>query len=98
MNQNFVAALDARKAAGETMDHTLVGVNSMEVVEAGLVGTVASVTVKIISEQVNVTLDADGEEVDGDSNYIDTITDIWTFERDTSSQSPIWYLTATDTE
>jgi len=98
VNQNFVAALDARSAAGETLETTLVGVNSIEITEANLENTTAEVTVKIISEQVNVTTDSDGEVVDGDSNYIDTITDIWTFERDTTSKSPIWFLTATQTE
>lgn len=98
VNQNFVAALDARAAAGETLESTLVGINSIEITEANLTGTTAEVTVRIISEQVNVTTDSDGEVVDGDSNYIDTITDIWTFERETNSKSPIWFLTATQTE
>lgn len=98
VNQNFVSALDARAAAGETLENTLVGVNSIEIIEAGLQAPTAEVTVRIISEQVNVTKDGDGEIVDGDANYIDTITDIWTFERDTTSRNPNWYLTATQTE
>ncbi len=96
--QNFAAALDARTAAGETLETTLVGVNSIEIVDAALENQNAEVTVRIVSEQVNVTTDANGEVVDGDSNYIDTITDIWTFERDIQSQSPNWFLKATETE
>jgi predicted lipid-binding transport protein (Tim44 family) len=96
--QNFESALDARKAAGEKLETTLVGIGSLEIIEASLENNVAEVTVRIVSEQVNVTYDADGEVVDGDSNYIDTITDIWTFERDISSNSPIWFLKATEAE
>ncbi|WP_135081302.1 Tim44/TimA family putative adaptor protein [Terasakiella sp. SH-1] len=95
---NFESALEARVAAGETLETTLVGVNSLEITDAVLEENVAEVTVRIVSEQVNVTKDSDGEVVDGDSNYIDTITDIWTFERDIASSSPNWFLKATSTE
>jgi len=96
--QNFESALDARKAAGETLETTLIGIGSLEIIDAALDNKMAEVTVRIVSEQVNVTCDADGEVVDGDSNYIDTITDVWTFERDISSNSPIWFLKATQAE
>lgn len=96
--QNFEFALDARVEAGEKLETTLVGVNSIEITEADLEDDTAEITVKIISEQVNVTLDSAGETVDGDRNYIDTITDIWTFERDLSQKSPNWFLKATQTE
>ena len=95
---NFQAALDARKSAGETLETTLIGVKSIEITDAALDDKMAEVTARIVSEQVNVTSDSDGNVVDGDSNYIDTITDIWTFERDITSQSPNWFLKATDTE
>jgi predicted lipid-binding transport protein (Tim44 family) len=57
--------------------------------------SVANVTVKIISEQVNVTRDAEGEVVDGDADHISEVTDIWTFARDTKSNDPNWQLVAT---
>lgn len=96
--QNFEQALDARVAAGEKLETTLIGIKSIEITDVALENKMAEVTLRIVSEQVNVTKDAEGAEVDGDSNYIDTITDIWTFERDISSRGPNWYLKATQTE
>jgi predicted lipid-binding transport protein (Tim44 family) len=96
VNDNFISAIDARLAAGETLENTLVGLKSIEIIEAVLEGKMANITVKIVSEQVNVTTDREGAVVDGDGNYIDTITDIWTFERDLSSKSPNWFLMATE--
>lgn len=96
VNENFISAIDARLDAEETLENTLVGVNSMEVIEAGLTGDMANVTVKIVSEQVNVTSDRDGNVVDGDGAHIDTITDIWTFERNIASKNPTWFLMATE--
>jgi len=95
---NFEHALEARTAAGETFESTLIGIQSMEVLEASFEGSVAEITLRIISEQVNVTKDAEGAIVDGDSNYIDTISDVWTFMRDVSSGAPNWYLEATQSE
>ncbi|WP_417782961.1 Tim44/TimA family putative adaptor protein [Terasakiella pusilla] len=96
--QNFEQALDARKAAGETLETTVIGINSIEITDANLADNLSEVTVRIISEQVNVTTDSNGDVVDGDNNYIDTITDVWTFERDVTSKSPNWFLKATQTE
>lgn len=92
---NFSDAIAARTRAGETLETTLVGVKSTDILEARLDGTVAFVTVKFVSEQVNVTRNAKGEIVDGDPVRVVTITDIWTFARDTRSRDPNWTLVAT---
>jgi predicted lipid-binding transport protein (Tim44 family) len=56
---------------------------------------IANVTIKIVSEQVNVTRDEDGEVVDGDADHISEVTDIWTYARDTKTDDPNWLLVAT---
>ena len=58
-------------------------------------GDEALVTVKFVSEQINATIDDNGELVDGDRSTIVTVTDIWTFSRDTRSSDPNWKLAAT---
>jgi predicted lipid-binding transport protein (Tim44 family) len=55
----------------------------------------AFVTIKFVSEQVNVTRDAEGRIVDGDPNHVAKVTDIWTFARNTRSRDPNWALVAT---
>ena len=55
----------------------------------------AMVTVKFVSEQVNVTRDLEDRIVDGDPNQVTEITDIWTFSRDTKSRDPNWKLVET---
>ncbi|MDH3475863.1 MAG: Tim44/TimA family putative adaptor protein, partial [Rhodospirillales bacterium] len=72
-----------------------VGVKEAEIIEAELQGKTAFVTVKFVSEQVNVTRNAVGEVVDGDPNHVAAITDIWTFARNTRSRDPNWTLVAT---
>ena len=92
---NFLQAIRAREAENQTLENSLVRIVNTEMLEAYMEGSQANVTVKIISEQVNVTRDAEGEVVDGDADHISEVTDIWTFARDTKSRDPNWQLVAT---
>ncbi len=77
------------------LETTLVGITEAEIIEAELQGRTAFVTIKFVSEQVNVVRDSAGEVVDGDPNHVTKITDIWTFARNTRSRDPDWTLVAT---
>ena len=92
---NFLSAMTSREEASETLENTLIRIVSAEPIEAYMDGASAHVTVKIVSEQMNVTRDAKGEVVDGDPDHVSEITDIWTFARDTQTSDPNWELVAT---
>lgn len=91
----FCDAIDDRARAGEEMTTEVMGILSAEMIEAVLVGSVAQVTVRFVSEQINVIKDLDGKVVDGDPSRIAKVTDEWTFSRDTRSGDPNWQLSAT---
>jgi predicted lipid-binding transport protein (Tim44 family) len=93
----FAGAIDQRSADGHTLDTQLMAIEGAEVVEAGVQGSLARVSVRFASEQVNVVRDADGKEIDGDSATAEEVIDIWTFERDTRSSDPNWILVETRT-
>ena len=93
----FAGAIDQRSADGHTLDTQLMAIEGVEVVEAGMQGNLARVSVRFASEQVNVVRDADGKEIDGDSATAEEVIDIWTFERDTQSSDPNWILVETRT-
>lgn len=93
--ENFEHAIRQRLDAAETLETTVVGIKSAEIVEAEMSGRSAIVTVTFVSEQVNVTRDADGEAIDGDPTQVTDVTDIWTFSRNTRSRDPNWKLIET---
>lgn len=95
--EEFAGAIKAREQAGESLETTLVGITGAEIAEAELQGKTAFVTVKFVSEQINVTRDAEGQAIDGADARVETITDLWTFARNTRSRDPNWTLVATDT-
>jgi predicted lipid-binding transport protein (Tim44 family) len=93
---NFAAAIRTRQQEKHTLETTLVGIKSAEITEARMDGRTAFVTVKFVSEQINVTRDAAGNVVEGDAQNIAAVTDIWTFSRNTRSRDPNWTLVETE--
>ena len=92
---NFDVSIREREEAGQIMEETLIGISKVELVEAEMEDTVAQITVKFVSDQVHALSDRDGNVVDGDPDKIVSVTDFWTFARDTCSRDPNWSLAAT---
>jgi len=93
--ENFEVAIRDREAKDRTLETTVVGVDVADIVEGEIQGQDVLITVKYISEQVNVTREAGGEVVGGDPSAVVRVTDLWTFARDVSSTDPNWTLVAT---
>ncbi len=91
----FSRSIKDRADAGHTLETVLVSVDGAEIIEAGMNGRTAFVTIRFVSHQINVTRDGDGEIVEGDPHDSAEVVDIWTFERDTRSRDPNWQLVAT---
>jgi predicted lipid-binding transport protein (Tim44 family) len=93
--RSFATAIDERAAAKETLETRIAKLKDIDIAEAGMDDRDARVTVKIVSEQINVLRAHDGSVVDGDPENLIEKTDFWTFARDTGSPDPNWQLVAT---
>jgi predicted lipid-binding transport protein (Tim44 family) len=93
--ESFAAAIEERRRAGHRLKTSLVGITHVEIADADLRDRHAQVTLKITSEQIDVTEDSTGQVIDGDPARVDTLVDLWTFARDTTSRDPNWQLVAT---
>ncbi len=76
----------------------MIGFEASDVAGASLQGSEAVVTVRFVSEQINVLRNADGQIVDGNPNEVQKVVDLWTFRRDTKSSDPNWLLIKTESE
>lgn len=92
---HFQAAISARQASGQKMDSKVLRVVDAETVSASTIGTLATITVRFISEQENILRDSSGQVIGGDVGKVEQVTDIWTFARDTQSTDPNWILVET---
>lgn len=92
----FGAAIDAREAAGETLENRLIRIEECKVVAAGVADGVARITLEFRSDIAAVTRNAAGEAVAGSLDDAVEAVDIWTFERAIHSADPDWLLSETD--
>ena len=95
---SFQRAIGDRESRGETLETTVVTVKSTDIVEARTRGRLAELTVKFVSEIVNVTRDSDNNVISGHERAVQDLTDYWTFVRDTRAGDPNWNLVATRSE
>ena len=95
---SFEGAIRGRVERKEKAETTLIGFEASDVAAAELQGTNASVTVRFVSEQINVLRNADGQIIDGNPNEVQKVIDLWTFSRDTKSSDPNWLLVKTESE
>ena len=92
---NFSQAIKEREESGESIDDSLVGIRSADMVEAYMEGRTAHVTVKFVSDQVSVVRNGSGDVIEGDPAHTTEVTDFWTFARDVRSRDLNWTLVAT---
>jgi predicted lipid-binding transport protein (Tim44 family) len=90
----FEHAISAREAAGEHQRTEIRTIQDMAIEAADLRGTLAEVTVRIVSDQINITTGPDGQVTAGHDGVTE-IVDLWTFQRDLQTQDPTWKLVGT---
>ncbi|MFP6760055.1 MAG: Tim44/TimA family putative adaptor protein [Alphaproteobacteria bacterium] len=94
----FASEIDRREQAGERLETTLVSFVLADIVGATVEGRKAWLTVKFLTEQVNVLRNAADEVIDGDPSSVEKINDVWIFGRDLKSRDPNWQLVETSSE
>lgn len=92
----FAAAIDAREAAGETLDNRLIRIEDVRLDSARLDGRTARVAVRFVADIAAVTRNRDGVVVAGSMNDAIETRDVWTFKREVDAAGPDWLLDETD--
>ena len=94
--ESFAAAIDARLAAGETLDNRLVRIEDATLVSASYDAPMARLTVRFRADIAAVTRDAQGNVIAGSLDDAIEAVDSWTFARNINSADPDWLLEETD--
>ncbi|WP_343519057.1 Tim44/TimA family putative adaptor protein [Sphingomonas sp.] len=96
VRDSFVAAIDAREAAGETLDNRLISIERAAIAEIAIEGRTARITMRFDADIAAVTRDKDGNVIAGSLTDAVETHDVWTFSRDLRSDDPNWKLSDTD--
>jgi predicted lipid-binding transport protein (Tim44 family) len=94
--EGFDAAIGEREKRGETVETRFVSIDHADLIGAELRNRTAHITVRFVSQLVSVTRDRSGNAIEGSSDKVTEVTDVWTFARDLSSRDPNWKLVATE--
>jgi predicted lipid-binding transport protein (Tim44 family) len=94
---DFEAAVTAREQAAETQRTEVVAFRESTILEADLRGTFATIGVRFVTDQINITTGQNGILVAGSEAVVETI-DIWSFARDLAAADPTWLLVGTRSE
>ncbi|GAB0118302.1 Tim44/TimA family putative adaptor protein [Acidisoma sp. 7E03] len=89
----FETAIAAREAAEETQRTEIREISTAAIVAVELQGSLADVTIRFVTDQVNMTSNKDGQPVSG-TDGITEMVDLWTFERDLALRDQTWRLAA----
>ena len=93
---HFVAAIETRDAAGETLENRLIRIEDATISSARLDGRIARVAVLFVADIAAVTRNAEGDVVAGSLNDAVESRDVWTFMRHLDAPGPDWTLDETD--
>jgi len=93
---SFAAAIDAREAAGETVENRLIRINEAEITSADYDSPMARITVRFAADIAALTRDKDGTMIAGSLDDAVESHDVWTFSRKVTAMRPDWLLDETD--
>ena len=94
--KSFTKSISEREARQEKQFVNILSINELDIINISLIDNIASISIKIESEQIKYTIDKNDRIIDGNKEVSEIIKDKWVLERDTSSNNPNWKLVETD--
>lgn len=89
------AAVEKRIADNLSSEVDFIGFDSAEIKNVKFLKNSVKIVVDFVSQQVNILKDKDGNVIIGDENFVQKISDTWTFERLLNDVSNAWTLVST---
>ena len=93
---SFTKSISEREARQERQFSDVVSFKNFEIIKVNITDNIASITLKIVSEQIKYLVDKNDVLLEGNKDHSEIIKDKWVFERDISSTNPNWRLVETD--
>ena len=94
--KSFTKSISEREARQEKQFVDIISIIKLDIIKISLNDNVASISIKIESEQIKYTIDKNDNIIDGNKEVSEKIKDKWVLERDISSDNPNWKLVETD--
>ena len=93
--KEFEKDINSRKRKNRFPHRTIVSIKSANLVSGKIEKNMVKLSVEFITEQIFVEKDIEGIVIEGDPSYIEEMKDVWTFQKNIKSSSPVWLLEST---
>lgn len=87
--------LDFRKENNISSEVDFICFDKSEIKDVKMLKNSVKIAVEFVSEQINILRNDKGEVIEGDENFVQKITDVWTFERALNAKNNQWILVST---
>ena len=91
----FNQVINERKNEEISTEVDFICFDKSEIKEIKQLKNTIKIVVEFVSEQVNLLKNKNGEVIEGDENFVQKITDMWTFERPLNAKNNLWTLVST---
>ena len=91
----FNQVINERKSEELSSEVDFICFEKSEIKEVKKLKNTIKIVVEFVSEQVNLLKNKNGEVIEGDENFVQKITDMWTFERPLNAKNNLWTLVST---
>ena len=98
MYNRFSEVIDERKNKKLNYETTFIGMKSAKILEFKKIENIYKVTVNFVCEIITCVKDKDQKIIEGNTDIIKTVNDVWSFSKNMWSQDPTWYLVETTTK
>jgi len=91
--KSFVAVLDDRKNKKLLNQFTFIGIKKAKIENIDKKDSFYTIKTRFVSEIISCVKDANNNIIEGSSDEIQTVNDVWCFSKDLNSDDPTWLLT-----
>jgi predicted lipid-binding transport protein (Tim44 family) len=91
--KSFVGVLDERKNKKYVNQFTFIGIKKAKIENVDKKDSFYTVKTRFVSEIISCIKDANNNIIEGSTEEIQTVNDVWSFSRDLNSDDPTWNLT-----
>jgi len=91
--KSFVGVLDERKNKKYVNQFTFIGIKKAKIENLDKKDSFYTVKTRFVSEIISCIKDANNNIIEGSTEEIQTVNDVWSFSRDLNSDDPTWNLT-----
>jgi len=91
--KSFVSVLDDRKNKKLLNQFTFIGIKKAKIENIDKKDSFYTVKTRFVSEIISCVKDANNNIIEGSTDEIQTVNDVWSFSKDLNSDDPTWLLT-----